>query len=145
LTGNLNLTLKRPAALCAAVSFMHVLAFGCAVVALSGVPLALVLCGIGLSCCAQLQRLRAGHAADINELICRSDGGLEFAGVITRRRAALVGCAVPSPWLAIIQTRDTAGHREAFVITPDRLGADAFRQLRVWLRWHRVAKSESQN
>lgn len=123
---------------------MHVLAFGCATVALSGLPLALVLCGIALSCCAQLQRLRAGPV-DTNELICRSDGRLEFAGVTTQRRAALVGCAVPLPWLAIIQTRDMAGHREAFVVTPDRLGADAFRQLRVWLRWHRVAKSESQN
>ena len=124
---------------------MHVLAFGCAVVALHGAPLALVLCGIALSCHAQLQRLRAGCAADTDHLICRSDGGLELAGATTRRRAALIGCAVPSSWLAIVQTRDTAGHREAFVITPDRVGADAFRCLRVWLRWHRVAKSESQN
>lgn len=145
MTGNLNLTLKRPAALCAAVSFMHVLAFGCAMTTLQGVPLALVLCGIALSCHAQWRRLRGGRAADASELICRNDGSLELAGAAVGRRAALIGCAVPSSWLAIVQTRDAGGHREALVITPDRVGADAFRRLRVWLRWHRVAKSDSQN
>lgn len=145
MTGNLHLILKRPAALCAAVSFMHLLAFCCAVAALHGVPLALVLCGIAMSGHAQLQRLRGGRATDANELACRSDGSLELAGATARRRVALIGCAVPSSWLAIVQTRDAGGRREALIITPDRVGADAFRRLRVWLRWHRVAKSDSQN
>ncbi|HLU77200.1 MAG TPA: protein YgfX [Burkholderiales bacterium] len=133
LTNALHLSLRRPAALCAAVSFMHAAALACAVPALTGWPLALVAAGVALSWIAQWQRL---WAQDV-DLECRPDGGVALAG----RARTLVGSALPLSWLAVIRLRDRAGHCEALVITPDRVDAAAFRRLRVWLRWHRRAPS----
>lgn len=135
MTDALHLSLRRPAALCAAVSFVHLAALACAWLALAGWPLALVTAGVVLSGFAQWLRL----STQVVDLECRPDGGLALAG----RARTLASSALPLPWLAVIRLRDQLGRCEALIITPDRVDAAAFRRLRVWLRWHRHAPSDA--
>jgi hypothetical protein len=46
--------------------------------------------------------------------------------------------AVPASWLAVLTARDANGRSRSAVIFPDAVDPDAFRRLRVWLKW-RVA------
>jgi len=52
--------------------------------------------------------------------------------------------SVVLPYLTLLNLR-LEKHRwqRHVLITPDRVDADAFRQLRVWLRWGRQAESEA--
>ena len=135
MTDALHLSLRRPAALCAAVSFLHLTALGCAWIALEGWALMLVTIGAALSWLAEWRHLRVQTL----DLVCRPDGGLALAGPTGRRPVTLEGSAQPASWLTVICMRDRRGRREALIITPDRVDAAAFRRLRVWLRWHRGA------
>jgi hypothetical protein len=42
---------------------------------------------------------------------------------------------VPVPWLAVVTLRDALGRRRSAVVLPDSLDREAFRRLRLWLRW----------
>lgn len=50
--------------------------------------------------------------------------------------AALLPSSVVTPWLTVLNLREQ-GKRwpRALVIVPDRVDADLYRRLRVWLRW----------
>lgn len=58
--------------------------------------------------------------------------------------AAVLGSSFVSPWLTVLNLR-LPGRRLAqhVVLLPDAVEADAFRHLRVWLRWGR--KNEQQD
>lgn len=116
---------------------MHVAALGCAWIALDAWALALVVAGVGLSWGAEWHRLRAQTL----ELKFDASGGLALAGATGLRRLRLQCSALPASWLAVICAADSDGQRETLIITPDRVDADAFRKLRVWLRWHRCTPS----
>jgi hypothetical protein len=63
-------------------------------------------------------------------------GGVAIAGPASGwSPARLVDAAVPAPWLAVVSLRDALGRRRTAVVLPDSLGPEAFRRLRVWLRW----------
>ena len=79
---------------------------------------------------------RSGPAALVG-LELRLDG----SGAIQDRRGrwreiAVLGSSFVSPLLTVLNLR-LAGARgsRSLVVTPDALGADEFRHLRVWLRW----------
>ena len=49
---------------------------------------------------------------------------------------AVLGSSFVSPLLTVLSLRMLgAGGSRSLVVTPDALGADEFRRLRVWLRW----------
>ena len=49
--------------------------------------------------------------------------------------AAAVVCLPAAAWLAVLSLRDARGLRRTAVVLPDALDPDAFRRLRMWLRW----------
>jgi len=135
-----DLILHRPAALCAAVSFMHLLGLACAFIALEGLALGLVCAGVLLSWGAETLRLWRQSGL---RLVGRPDGGLALAGATGA--VTVEGGLVPAPWLAVLELRDGQGRRTAILVTPDRVEAEAFRRLRVWLRWHSAFASDRPN
>jgi hypothetical protein len=145
LTAPLIIRFRHTAALCAAVLLLHLLAGACAVVALSGLSLALVVAGIGLSAIAHLRVLRLKGQAAIAEAACHVDGRLELAGPADEARtpATLEQGAVLAPWLAVLSARDHAGRRRMLTVTSGSAHADDLRRLRVWLRWHRARAGHS--
>jgi hypothetical protein len=47
--------------------------------------------------------------------------------------------AVPAGWLAVLTARDANGRSRSAVILPDAIEPEAFRRLRVWLKWRDAA------
>ena len=72
-------------------------------------------------------------------LRCRSDGGLEIRFEDAWEAVEIRPATVVLASLVVLRFR-RAGRRwdEALAIYPDSLAADAFRRLRVWLRWRAV-------
>jgi toxin CptA len=122
--------------LAAAIILTHLAAGAAAVVALPAAAAAVVTAGVALSAIGHLRAAlqRAPHAVAGLELTV--DGRVAVAGpsgdwLTARVRSA----AVPVPWLAVVTLRDARGQRRAAVVLPDALEREAFRRLRVWLRW----------
>ena len=122
--------------LAAAIALAHLAALAAAVAALPGAAAAVVAAGVALSAIEHLRAAlhRAPHAVAGLELT--ADGRVAVAGpsgdwLTARLRSA----AVPVPWLAVVTLRDALGQRRAAVVLPDALDREAFRRLRVWLRW----------
>jgi toxin CptA len=52
------------------------------------------------------------------------------------REVGVLGSSFVSPLLTVLNLRVAgAGRRRSLIVTPDALGPDEFRRLRVWLRW----------
>jgi toxin CptA len=122
--------------LAAAIVLTHLTAAAAAVVALPAAAAAVVTAGVALSAIGHLRAAlqRAPHAVAGLELTV--NGRVAVAGpsgdwLTARVRSA----AVPVPWLAVVTLRDALGQRRAAVVLPDALDREAFRRLRVWLRW----------
>jgi toxin CptA len=110
--------------------------------------LSLVLSSAALASLAFGLRLHAWRSAPeaVVGFELRPDG----SGAIENRRGrwrevAVLGSSFVSPLLTILNLRvaGARGHR-SLVVTPDALGADEFRRLRVWLRW-RGAPADAQS
>lgn len=90
---------------------------------------------LGLIACLGLLLLRSGrHAArKVSVLILGSDGKLAACLVDgTEITAHVLPATIVWPWLVIVRMRELP----ALVVFPDGLeGADAHRQLRIWLKW----------
>ena len=81
-------------------------------------------------------------ARSVQALALDQAGRLEVVMGGNRLAAALVPGAFVTPWLTVLQCR-TAKGRVSLLLTPDRVEAEAFRRLRVRLRWGRVPAPES--
>ena len=77
-------------------------------------------------------------------LLLRADGRVELHLSGTQVVPAHVGQdSVVWPWLVVLHLEMEQGGRRAWVLFPDGLvGADAHRQLRVWLRWRSAAAED---
>jgi hypothetical protein len=72
----------------------------------------------------------------VSALELDAGGGVAVAGPASDwSPARLLDAAVPVPWLAVVSLRDGLGRRRTAVVLPDSLAPEAFRRLRVWLRW----------
>jgi toxin CptA len=136
----LNLTLRvwlRPSrTLAVAILLAHLAAAAAAVVALPGAAAAIVGAGVALSAVGHLREALQRAPQAVAGLEFAADGRVAVAGpsgdwLTARLRSA----AVPVPWLAVVTLRDARGQRRAAVVLPDALEREAFRRLRVWLRW----------
>ena len=107
-----------------------------AVVGLPPLAAALAIAGVALSAVHQVRVVlhRAGTAIAAVEFA--SDGRFAVAGPDGEWRAArVVAAAVPASWLAVFVARDATRATRAAVVIPDSVDPEAFRRLRVWLRW----------
>jgi hypothetical protein len=122
--------------LAAAIALAHLAAAVAALVALPGPAAAVVGAGVALSAVVQLRAALQRAPEAVTGLELTADGGVAVAGPTGEWMAARLGtAAVPAPWLAIATLRDGAGRRRPVVVLPDALDREAFRRLRVWLRW----------
>ncbi|HZV62320.1 MAG TPA: protein YgfX [Methylophilaceae bacterium] len=61
-----------------------------------------------------------------------------------KQSATVLGDTVVLPYLTILNLKvGNSRWRRHMLITPERVEPDAFRQLRVWLRWGRQASSDA--
>jgi toxin CptA len=126
--------------LAAAIALAHLAAALAALVALPGPAAAVVAAGVALSTVVQLRGALQRAPESVAGLELGADGGIAVAGPSGEWTAAqLRTAAVPAAWLAVLILRDGAGRRRAAVVLPDALDREAFRRLRVWLRWGPVA------
>jgi len=126
--------------LAAAIVLAHLAAAAAALVALPAAAAAVVAAGIALSAFVQLRVALHRTPEAVTGLELSADGGVAVAGPADEWTAArLRSAAVPAPWLAVVTLRDGWGRRRTVVVLPDALDRDAFRRLRVWLRWAPVA------
>ncbi|HWV17609.1 MAG TPA: protein YgfX [Rhodocyclaceae bacterium] len=90
--------------------------------------------------------LRLGQAASrrLPVLLLRADGCVELLQDDTEAVPAHVSQdSVVWPWLVVLHLEMEQGGRRAWVLFPDGLaGADAHRQLRLWLRWRSGAAED---
>jgi toxin CptA len=136
--------LRPSRALAAAIASGHLAAAAAAIVALPGAAAAIATLGVALSAIAHVRLAlhRAPHA--VVGLEFTADGRAGVAGPGGDWLAARVRSAVvPVPWLAVVTLRDALGRRRSAVVLPDSLDREAFRRLRLWLRWRTPASLPS--
>lgn len=69
-------------------------------------------------------------------LLLRADGRVDVLDGAEAAPARVGKESVVWPWLVVLHLETEQGNRSAWVVFPDGLaGADAHRQLRLWLRW----------
>jgi toxin CptA len=136
LNGSLRVELRPSRALAAAVGFGHLLALAAAATGLPAGAAAVVAVGLALSAfhhvrlamhrsplaIAGLEFSPAGHLA-------LADPSGTWLSAELRRTAVLAG------WIAVLTARDANGRPRSAVILPDAVEPEAFRRLRVWLKW----------
>ncbi len=126
--------------LAAAIVLAHLAALAAAVAALPGAAAAVVAAGVALSALGHLREALHRAPQAVAELELTADGRVAVAGPAGDwLTARLRSVAVPVPWLAVVTLRDALGQRRAAVVLPDALDREAFRRLRVWLRWGTAA------
>jgi toxin CptA len=122
--------------LAAAIVLAHLAAAAAALVTLPGPAAAVVAAGIALSAVVQLRAALQRSPEAVTGLELTADGGVAVAGPTGEWTGAqLRTAAVPAAWLAVVTLRDGEGRRRPVVVLPDALDPEAFRRLRVWLRW----------
>lgn len=128
--------LRPSRALATAIVVAHAAALGAAVLALPAVGAAVAAAGVALSAVAQLRLTLQWTPLAVAGFEFGTDGKVAIAGPAGDWCAAtLRTVAVPAAWVAVATLRDLAGRRRALVVLPDAIDAEAFRRLRVWLRW----------
>jgi len=128
--------LRPSGTLAAAIVLAHLAALATAVAALPGAAAAVVAAGVALSAIGHLREALHRAPQAVTGLELSADGRVAVADPsgdwLTAR---LRSVAVPVPWLAVVTLRDALGQRRGAVVLPDALDREAFRRLRVWLRW----------
>jgi toxin CptA len=136
LTTTLRVWLRPSRTLAAALAAAHVVALAAALLALPAAAAAVVAAGVVLSAVAHLRLALHRAPRAVAGLEVTADGQFAVADPAgTWSTARLRSVAVPVPWLAVVTARDALGQRRSAVVLPDALDRDAFRRLRVWLRW----------
>jgi toxin CptA len=140
LSTTLRVWLRPSWTLVAAIALAHLAALATAVAALPGAAAAVVAAGVALSAIGHLREALHRAPQAVTGLELSADGRVAVADPsgdwLTAR---LRSVAVPVPWLAVVTLRDALGQRRAAVVLPDALDREAFRRLRVWLRWGTAA------
>ena len=133
---SLRVQLRPSRALVIAVVVGHLLALAAAVAGLPPVAVAFAATGLALSLVHYWRWATHRAPSSVAALELGSDGRLAVAGPAAAwHPAVLRHAAVPAGWLAILVARDGAGRSRSAVILPDALEPEAFRRLRVMLRW----------
>jgi hypothetical protein len=136
LNESLQVELRPSRALAAALGLGHLAALAAAVIGLPAPAAALVACGLGLSAAHHLRIATHRSGRAVAGLAFGADGGVALADPAGAwLPAKLRRCAAPTGWLAVVSARDQAGRLRTVVVLPDAADPDAFRRLRVWLRW----------
>jgi toxin CptA len=136
LNDSLRVQLRPSRTLAAALAVGHLLALIAAVTSLPSAAAALVVLGLGLSLFHHLRLAMHRSALAVAGLDLAADGRFAVANPAGAWVAAeLRHSAVPAAWLAVLAARDNAGRSRTAVILPDAVDPEAFRRLRVWLRW----------
>jgi hypothetical protein len=139
LSDRLRVHLRPSRWLAAAVIVAHLAALGAAVAGLPAPAAGIVAAGLAASAIEHLRRALQRSPLAVAGLELDADGGAAVAGPASDwSPARLLDAAVPAPWLAVISLRDALGRRRTAVVLPDVLAPEAFRRLRVWLRWRRL-------
>jgi toxin CptA len=122
--------------LAATVIVAHAGALAAAVAGLPAPAAAIVAAGLVASVVEHVRRALHRSALAVSALELDAGGGVAVAGPASDwSPARLLDAAVPVPWLAVVSLRDGLGRRRTAVVLPDSLAPEAFRRLRVWLRW----------
>jgi len=122
--------------LAAAVLAGHAAALAAAAAALPVPAAGIVAAGLALSAVEHVRRALLRSPLAIAEFELEADGRVAVAEPAGHWAAARVlDAAVPAPWLAVVVLRDALDRRRTAIVLPDAVEADAFRRLRVWLRW----------
>ncbi len=133
---SLRVQLRPSRALATALAVGHLLALVAAVTGLPGEAAALVVVGLALSLLHHLRLALHQSALAVAGLDFAMDGRFAVANPAGVWLAAeLRHSAVPASWLAVLTARDHAGRSRTTVILPDAADPEAFRRLRVWLKW----------
>jgi toxin CptA len=136
LNDSLRVQLRPSRTLAAALAVGHLLALGAAATGLPGAAASLVVLGLGLSLFHHLRLAMHRSALAVAALTLSADGRCAVADPAGAwLPAELTHSAVPAAWLAVLGARDNAGRSRTAVILPDAVDPEAFRRLRVWLRW----------
>lgn len=126
-------------ALAAIVATGHLLALAAAAIGLPPAAAAVVAAGLGLSVFHHLRLATHRSALAVAGLEFSAAGRFAVADPAgTWLPAEVRRAAVPAGWLAVVAARDAHGRSRSAVILPDAAEPEAFRRLRVWLKW-RVA------
>jgi hypothetical protein len=122
---------------------VHALAACAALVALPG-PAALVcVLGVALSGGACISAVLQRSPDSVRELALRPDGGAAWRDRDGSWHVAReVTGGVIAPWLAVIGLKEDGGRTRRILLMPDAMQSEAFRELRVWLRWRPRAEHE---
>ena len=133
---SLRVQLRPSRALASALAIGHLLALVAAVTGLPREAASLVVLGLVLSLLHHLRLALHRSALAIARLDFSSDGRFAVADPAGAwLPAELRHSAVPAGWLAVLTVRDHAGRSRTTVILPDAADPEAFRRLRVWLKW----------
>lgn len=144
MSDSFRVQLRPSKALALAVGVGHLLALAAAGVGLPPVAGAFATAGLALSLVHYWRWATHRAPTSVAAIEVWPDGRLAIAGPAAAwRPAALRHAAVPAGWLTILVARDDAGRARCAVILPDALDPDAFRRLRVMLRWRATPDSGS--
>jgi len=136
LSDRLRVQLRPSRWLAAMVIVAHAAALAAAVAGLPAPAAAIVAAGLVASVVEHVRRALHRSALAVAALELDAGGGVAVAGPASDwSPARLVDAAVPVPWLAVVSLRDGLGRRRTAVVLPDAVAPEAFRRLRVWLRW----------
>jgi hypothetical protein len=142
LNATLQVRLRPSRALAVAIAAAHLAALAAALVALPGAAAGVAAAGVVLSAIAQVRQALHRAPDAVAGLELTADGGAAVAGPAGDwSTARLRSVAVPVPWLAVVTLRDAAGRRRSAIVLPDSLDPEAFRRLRIWLRWRNASGS----
>ena len=146
MSDRLRVQLRPSRWLAGTVIVAHVAALGAAVVGLPAPAAGIVAAGLAASAIEHLRRALQRSPLAVAGLELDAEGGAAVAGPASDwSPARLLDAAVPVPWLAVISLRDALGRHRTAVVLPDALAPDAFRRLRVWLKWRPLAPVAAQS
>jgi len=127
--------------LAATICASHGAAITAALVSLPVPAAAIVAAGLALSAIEHVRLALHRTPRAVVGLEFAADGSLAVAGPADDwSPATLRSAAVPVPWLTVVTLRDAQQRRRSVVILPDAVESEAFRRLRVWLRWRSPAR-----
>ena len=136
MNGTRRVVLRPSRGVAIAVAAAHAAGAIGAVVGLPPLAAALAAAGVALSAAHQLRVVLHRAGAAIVAVEFAVDGRCAVAGPDGEwRDARVVAAAVPASWLAVFGARDSTRATRAAVVVADSVDPDAFRRLRVWLRW----------
>lgn len=132
----LRVRLRPSKALAVALAAGHAVAIGAAGAGLPPIAAGVAAAGLALSLVHHLRWAMQRSVRAVSGLQLDADGRLAVAGPATAWcPATLRYGVVPAAWIAIVVARDEAGRTRRALVLPDALDREAFRRLRVFLKW----------